>query len=700
MPRSARLRTRPTTRRVVIPEPLVAGVQLLSIFRDRGLIARIDELLPLSRRGGHRAGALFSLFVSLLMAGRHWRIATFDKAFRPVLDIGVAMVSGHHTLPSPAATSRALGDLAHPEVRACVDALLREDVRTERLLTNPAVHHHDAHGRGWHVLDFDPSVEAFRQRGLPSSSDLPEPKRVAVGTAGYTGHKRGEIRVRHVPLRHAGAGLWLGYRLEEGSGTVLGHLGDLLGSARARLSPLTDGERIVLRADGEFGSVGALRTCRDAGVDVITRLSRYSLLKDPVVMSRLAQARWRAVPDSGSGPTREATDLGIVTLLPSEDAENAELGPVDVRVVVTRLPRVGKPDHGVLQDGFQIELFATTLAPDAWPAEDAVALFYGRGGAIENAFAQEDREFGIDRTFSYHPPGQEWVAAIALFLWNTLILQEIEASPLPEWRPTPVLRPPEPMEPPPLVATLPVQTPPEAPRTIATPSAESSKAEARETLWAIVRASFMDLSDHDGWRLDEAEQAVLCPRGVPLVPKAIERPPAQDAAARLYLQAPRGRCGECPVRADCIRSTDPEARKRINRAIPPEQVSTASESLATLRRPDLRARRAQVRPTTTEAPGVAVRGLDVAPGPCMTASPLFLVARARSRARDRLNRHRLELYLKPALLPKSSRHPLLADSAADRQHRRMTWTERRDRRKPGGEAVLLLHPVQNRHHRR
>jgi hypothetical protein len=389
-----------------------------------------------------------------------------------------------------------------------------------------------------------------------------------------------------------------------------------------------------------------------------------------------------------------------VTLRPSEDAENAEQGPVDARVIVTRLPREGKPDHGVVQDGFQLELFATTLTPDAWPAEDAVALFYGRGGAIENAFAQEDREFGIDRTFSYNPPGQEWVAAIALFLWNHLILQEVEASPLPERRPTQVLRPltsAEPLCPP---VAIPSETPPAAPRSTETPPPASSKSDARERLWTIIRASFADLSDQEGWRLDEVERAVHCPRGVPFVPHAIQRPASPGKPTRLYLRAPHGPCGECPARTSCIRSAAPEVSKRINRAIPPEQVTTVTEAMATLRRPELLPRRAHVHQAPAAVAGVSVRSLDIAPGPYFTASPLFLISQARARARARLNKYRLEVYLQPALIPRCARHPLMTASVADRQHRRRTWQERRERQTPGGKAVLILLSRGNRRSRR
>ena len=57
---------------------------------------------------------------------------------------------------------------------------------------------------------------------------MPEGERLAPGEHGFTGKKRGELRIRHIPLLHAGAGIWLAYRLVAEEGTVVPVLAELL----------------------------------------------------------------------------------------------------------------------------------------------------------------------------------------------------------------------------------------------------------------------------------------------------------------------------------------------------------------------------------------------------------------------------------------------------------------------------------------
>ena len=57
---------------------------------------------------------------------------------------------------------------------------------------------------------------------------------------------------------------------------------------------------------------------------------------------------------------------------------------------------------------------------DAWPAPEAVALYFGRA-AEENCFSQEDREIGLDRIRGASSRKQRQLGpAIAVFSSNTL----------------------------------------------------------------------------------------------------------------------------------------------------------------------------------------------------------------------------------------------------------------------------------------
>ena len=48
---------------------------------------------------------------------------------------------------------------------------------------------------------------------------------------------------------------------------------------------------------------------------------------------------------------------------------------------------------------------------------------------LENRFAQEDRELGLDRILSYHLPGQELATLVALALWNERVVGGFKLQP-------------------------------------------------------------------------------------------------------------------------------------------------------------------------------------------------------------------------------------------------------------------------------
>ncbi len=219
----------------------------------------------------------------LFAAGRRWGIRPFVATLGVALNGLVAPLLGLKSFPGSLAMSRALGRLRHGPVRGFLVQLLTADPQTCAVLASPHVRHRDANGQGWHVLDFDPTIEAFCPRGLPDDASLPVAERRAQGTPGYTGHKRGDLRVRHLPLQHAGAAVWLAYRYD------------------------ATGTRHVL-----------------------PRVCRYTLFDRAEVQAAMKTASWRRVASAGGGPVREAADLGIFTLHPDGDARDADGGPVEV----------------------------------------------------------------------------------------------------------------------------------------------------------------------------------------------------------------------------------------------------------------------------------------------------------------------------------------------------------------------------------
>lgn len=694
MPRPRSARTSPT--RILLPPELTAAASTLNQMRGSGLLDRASKAIGLSRRHGYDGGPVMAFFVAALLRGASGSIVGFAQQYRGRWMQALAALAGFRSLPTPSSVSRCLGSVTTANVHAFADQLLCGDPRTRSLLAHDAVQHRDTHGERWHVLDLDPTVTAYRQRGLPKGDDLPEAKRIAPGKRGYTGHHRGEVRTRLVPIRHAGAGLWLGCRLIEGSETALGSLRELARLGRTRLPSAGGGSHVILRTDGEFGSVGALRACMDENVAPVTRLSRYGILDAPSVQARLASATWLEVPDSGAGPRRYAADLGAVVLRPDEDAEGAEDGPVEVRVVVTRFARSTPPDHGVLRDGFQYELIATTLPTDAWPAEHVVALFFGRA-TMENAFAQDDREFGTDRTFSYNAPGQAWVAVIAQLLSNLATLDGVEAHPLPKKVPVQERRElpdPEPVvaepQPAPTPTTIPTHPPAETSGPIATPAAPPlpsppSKAEAHATLWGVVRRVFADIGNQTGWSLDGEARAVRCPAG-----QAAEQSCIGSARGTkrptLFLRVPTERCLACPMRVDCLRSANPTQGKRIGRSIDSEVADPLKDVIDILQRDDgpgpLRGRGYEVKePTETDPP-------HLPPGPWIPTTPLFLPAAARRLTRESALRGQFVCHIEPRGVRPPKRHALIARTDAERQRRRQSWTQRRERWESPYNATL------------
>jgi hypothetical protein len=727
MPRKPSTRRPRRPRALSLPDDLKLGAALLAGLQGRGLLERVDVWLPLSRRAGHGARALFAFALAYLAAGRRWGIRPFLLAFGTALDDILAPLLGLAALPTAASVSRALGKLKHAGVRSFVDRLLTADPETVAVLASPHVRHRDANGRGWHVLDFDPTIEAFRQRGLPQDVSVPEAERLAPGTPGYTGHKRGELRIRHLPLQHAGSAVWLAYRLDATGGSLLPFLSELLRVGRATLDRVSPGD-IVVRADGEFGSVGAMRTCLAAQVHVLTRLCRYALLDRAEIRAAMATASWRKVASAGGGPTREAADLGMFTLYPDAEAQDADGGPVEVRVVVSRCPRSSPAEHGVLRDGFQVELFGTSLPADAWPAEAVVTLYFGRG-AMENCFAQEDREIGIDRTFSYHPPGQEWMSGVGLFLWNLLIGRGVAATPLPAEVPAQERRVPSTeADLPPLAAAVslgagvrselngtPENVASHEPGTDLDPQAESAavpdstrdeERELRQELWSIARKALDALPLPERWILDDPRGEVRCPNGERLFVYAVEtqaRPRASGESRmkhRIMLRTDTRACNGCPFRAECT-STERNVYKQVTRAISDTEALHARDLLSRLkkfaRKEQIRRineRREARRPVDAPAPAplrpFRTPAAALPPGPLHPTPPLFLPAASRQLVRDLLRPVDVEVVLAPTKVKRPRAHPLLATAASARRHQRLTWTQRASRRVYSGEASLSL----------
>ena len=704
---------RADTRR--LPDALVPGALLLADLVQHGLLPPLAKALRLARKGGHAVPGLLAFALVFLVAGPGWGIKPFWTRFRRNLP-RVAAVAGLRALPSSSAVGRALRKLDPATVDAFTDAVLTELPGADDLLRHPAVVHRDRTGQPLHVVDLDPTPEAFRQRDLVEDEQRPEPERLAPGVPGYTAHHRGEVRVRHLPCLHAGSGLWLGYRLLTGNGGLSAVTGWLAGQVRDRLARLGIGPaHIALRGDKEFGAAGVVGAILDRGVHVLVRLAHYELFDKPEVVAAMATGPWLPVASTGSR-RREALDLGLFLLHPSKNAEDAGRPPVQLRMVVSRHPCEGKPDKGVLRCGYQLEQFGTSLSPQGWTAADVVQLYGGRS-FIENGLACEDRELALGRTFSYHPAGQQWMVAVGLWLWNWFTLQGVRHKPLPApvEDPTPPLSPvpPEVSEPASATAAAPLpdagtggsDAPQEAfaeavPPEAADPEAPRARPDSpaggdlfvglsqgqRDALAETLSLAFADVLSWSGWSLDGSALVLRCPQQQRLRPFSVAGGRRKQKRAQLIVRTDAGACEGCPVRADCFASTKARAYKQIARA-----VSTAQ---AEATRAALRQRRQQSWPASPQRPSVPAAAPAVAaaasspPPPWQplatvvvgsqpVAVPLFLPAAARQHYRHQLHAASVVVTLgRAARSPQG--HPLLARSAAAKSRLRRTWSERNE----------------------
>ena len=348
------------------------------------------------------------------------------------------------------------------------------------------------------------------------------------------------------------------------------------------------------------------------------------------------------MPDSGCEPHRAAADLGVVTLRPDRDTKRPDGGayePVSVRVVASIFPQRGNAKRGRLIDGWQVELFAADLPADAWPAPDVVATYFGRA-AEENRFAQEDRELGLDRIFSFHLPGQELATLVGLSVWNLRIARGFALEPPPVEQPTQQLR----------CGELDERVPEHWPRDPA----------IQKLLDQLEWGSL--LSNRPGWIWKADAHELRCPDDRILELTSVR--PKEHAPGRtgIIFRRPKAGCEDCEPRPDCFQSWRHAAPKHAEFSVPTKLADKLRRRLARVR--------AAYEPSIVP--------INDAAGPQLVHHSLFLPAEARRALRECFDglSVSVDLELPP---PEPPRPRLLARDVADRQRRRETWTQKRQR---------------------
>ncbi len=711
----AKIMRRPSA---LIPDDLAEAVLFLQALRQGGLFERLNRWLPLQRRDGFLVGPLLAVFVCFLLSGRSSIRGTLTSWSGP-LRRRLAAVAGFFQLPTSSSLSRALGGLRTEQVRPFLHQLLGTWVDA-RILAHPSVVQRDANGQGWHVIDIDPTVKAVRVRDLPDDEERHPGVRRAPGAPGYVGRKRGEHRIRGVPVLHDGSGLWLAFELVGADGSITPTFTSLLGKAVEHLVGAgISRDRIIVRGDGEFGSADVLRSAIAAGVDIVVRSSRYALLNRESVLAALEKAEWHEVVSSlGSGP-RRAADVGMVRLLAStgSDAE------VTVRLVATATP-TSRSDadssngHGTIRNGFRIELFATTLRPDSWGPADVIELYSGRA-SLENRLAQEDREFNLGRTFSNNPAGQEWAWGVGLALWNWQVVTGFSKGPPSERLPPQAPRaaatalgatlatpsalveatvPALPSEPDPSPRTTAAvrddrgdPAPPPMPHSAPTPPTTHFRMDRvagapwRSTFADVLRTTFRDLVAEPDWSVDDDTLTLRCPKREHLIPYAVTKHPTQPM---LYIRTPPNVCAGCPLEEACHPHGGRGVYKSVGRRIPMVDAPGIRDIVESLRRTrTARVHRPKATPRRSIAP-VATAPREGGPwvhrplpqcqgGTLRTQGPTFLPAEARHRARIPPG----TIVIVPLDDRRASRRTrtLVAESSEARGHKRRTILQLRSR---------------------
>jgi len=624
-----------------LPDCLTEAAVLLMDIERRGLVDKAADTLKIRRQGGYAAVDVWLMLIvyfASLQAPAGLR-PFWEAVLRDVGSL-VAALAGRRKLPAPASVSRALGSVELDLLRPVAPWLLLDSTGVDAVMAHPAMQTYDAHGHGWHVFDLDPTVTTFRQRDLPRGDDLPQPRRRAenTGESGYSGRKRGDIQFQQVSVCHAGSAAWVHAHLSPGNGEGVAD-GERAFDAIRAVSRRLDHppERTLVRIDGVAGNVPWMTAAQERGLAFVTRLNRPALFDDPELLRRLRDATWHRVDDSGSGPQRSAADLGVFTLRPDKKSRRPDGGhyePIEVRVVASIFPNTGKAKRGRIIDGWQVELFSTNLAADAWPAADTVTAYFGRN-SLENRFAQEDRELRLHRVLSYERAGQEFGVLVGLSTWNMRLARGFALQPLPHVPPAQQLRQP-------LVDDR-------------VPACWPRDPVITRLLDELDWTMLLGTARWTGWRFDSAGE-LRCPDDRPMTLTTVRKSEHAEGHTGIIFRRPTGGCEPCETRRECLRSERPEASKHAELSVP----TAVAESL--------RQRLDSIRSLGRASPSAPP------PGPQVVADSLFLPARARQAYDACFIRASMRVHVElPGELPALE---LLADDVADRQRRRKTWTQK------------------------
>lgn len=674
-----------------LPEFLRMFAAVMTALRTGGVTAQLSERVRWNRQGGYHPvdTVVFLLCYFLSTAGKKapGSMGTLSRTvagWRKEL----ASFADREDFATQASVSRTLATAQRCDLNGVGRWMLGEASMAGPLLSDAASMYRDGNGGFWCTLDWDAIIIPLRKRGLPHDPELAEAvlRAAAVGTPGYSGRQRGEVQLAVHILQHAGAGIFGYVDLEPGNPHPADKAKEICLAAleMSRLAGIAP-QRTLVRMDGA-GDVTVLIAALVAHQLVpLVRMCRYALLESASARLQIETGVWLAVPDALSGPRRQALDLGDYDLLP-EGTDSDPLGAaVTIRLVVSRFAAESKHGAGYMMGDYHYELFGTALPAAGWTAAEVVQCYFGRA-AIENRFAQLNREVKVLRLHSLNLAGQRLAMTIGLWAFNLKTalgyrLVEPTAS-------LPAQRPADPAVPAlPAVCAEPARAPDttgiaeatvDAPGTPAPPSAsaqsaaipmaESSAADQvsppvfQQTIReAIARLPWSRaLRKHQDWTWKDQE--LRCPQGNLASFSGVilqgNRKYARFTIGAVY-------CFGCPLRAKCTKSANPGYARTIN--VPrADELPTGihlgkNKTSAAWHEPALNQRLRP--PASTPA------------GPCKVAAPLLVPTVLRDKLRKLIDLTRVEVDAPPS--PKAPRPPEhLAATPERRQRRRADWATR------------------------
>lgn len=628
-----------------------------------GLLDQAGERIRFSRQGGFHPFdvAMFLLCLFLTKAGGAPRSGqrTFSglcSGWRPAL----AALAGRESWATQSSVSRCLHGAGRCDLVDLGRWLLGEGAMLGPVLRHPASCYRDACGRAHLVLDYDPTIIALRKRGLPHGLDLPEPiaRATAMAAPGYKGRKRGEVQIAAHMLCHAGTGTWCHLEFEAGNPHPA-HVADRIALSALEVARLAQvpAEATVLRVDGGGDVTGAYRAWRKRGLIPLVRMTRYTLLQSDYAAALFRDGPWQPVRDSGSGPRREALDLGDYLLdAVADELESAET-PMRTRLVVSRFAAETKHGAGHLMDGWNYEMFGTNLPHQGWPAAEVVKCYFERAG-IENRFAQLDAETGVLRAHSNDLAGQTFATLMGLWAFNLKVglgaKLAADLGDVPGQLPLVTESEAARQEPPPAHATAPA-APPLSPRPTGQDPAEHSIAQAiAELPWRRIARR------HPGWLWTGSR--LQCPAGQTAAFGGVI---VQGRGKYARFTVPSTCCFACPNRSECTKSSNPGYTRAIN--VPGADALPLGTRLGKEKRqPDWE------KPVTAQR---LLPPVPTTPGTLQPLAPMLLPATLRQLWGSAAAKCRVLVDAPPS--PRRATRPgYIATGEAQRQHRRQTWAQR------------------------